>query len=851
MEERPAAEAIIPTVQQFLSSCPRSPPLCDLLPPWSAQADLRAELSLSLSQTPTEGSSTFTPLHSLHPATSTSVKSIMFTSHSQVKAEERKQEEEAWLEKAEKEGEEKERAEREAEERWQQEALRREEARLEAEEAQDVVEFPSEEIPRRRRSLFDINAAKRDMSAPLSVLATARNIERLQDIEYPEGVRGPREDLNKDAKDGKFRYLNIARALSICSPSCRYDRDFLIQFMHLCKEKPTNLPPLDILGIEPVDQSTFSMTRSGSGRHRHLASAITLTARQSSVGLGISSGSSPRPGAMPSPFGMGHLEIPRRSPGPLDINSAKRDMSAPPLSVLATARNIERLQDIEYPEGVRSPREDLNKDAKGGKFRYLNIVRALSICSPPCRYDRDFLMQFMQFCKEKPPNLPPLDILGIYQSTFNMTRDSGPHRQPASALTPTARQGSVGLGISSGFVPKPGLVPSPFAMGQFATQTSKLTSEERFLLSTGARSASVSGGPASLQFVRPATMTRTTSQGGPGGQAMGRKRTRTKRGDRGRGANRDAQFQQGSLEGSGFSAPGAVPILGAALEPVAPLEMSANRWVAWSTVRKPGAIDTESPELVDRKVRSLLNKLTMEKFDSISDQIIAWVNKSENEKDGRTLIQVIRLVFEKATVEVARSEMYARLCRKMMETISFEVGGQLFRKHLLNRYQEDFERGWFAKEAAAAKASDDQAIKAANENKGDESELYSDEYYAAQKAKCQRLGFIKFIGELFKLQMITKRIMHECVKKLLGNVANPEEENIESLCQLLKTVGQLLDVPKARAHVDVYFTRMKELRKSLNVSPRMQFMLQVMAEFRVLLALFLICFLTIGCDRAP
>jgi translation initiation factor 4G len=304
-------------------------------------------------------------------------------------------------------------------------------------------------------------------------------------------------------------------------------------------------------------------------------------------------------------------------------------------------------------------------------------------------------------------------------------------------------------------------------------------------------------------------------------------------------------------------------------QPIAPLVMSANRWVAWSTLRKPGITDTESPELVDRKVRSLLNRLTIEKFDSISDQIITWANKSENEKDGQTLIQVVRLVFEKATDEAAWSEMYARLCRKMMETISAEVqiddirssegkpvaGGQLFRKYLLNRCQEDFERGWFAKEAttaaAAAKTSDDQAIKAANEKRGDKSELYSDEYYAAQKAKRQGLGLIKFIGELFKLQMFTERIMHECVKKLLRNFENPEEEEIESLCQLLKTVGQILDVPKARAHMDVYFARMKELCKSLNVSPRMQFMLQVMAELRVLLTLFLNYYLTIGCDRAP
>ncbi|KIJ15597.1 hypothetical protein PAXINDRAFT_169050 [Paxillus involutus ATCC 200175] len=534
--------------------------------------------------------------------------------------------------------------------------------------------------------------------------------------------------------------------------------------------------------------------------------------------------------SMPPP-----LEIPRRRPGPLDISAAKRDNSAAPLSALATAKNIERLQDVEYPDGVKSPREDLNKDAKDGKFRY----------------DRDFLMQFMQLCKEKPLNLPPLDILGIEpvdQTSFNMTRGgSGRHRQASGTMTPsTARQNSVGLGITP-FAGKTGASPSPFAMGQFSTPTSKLTSEERFMLSTGVRSASVGGPPANMQF-RATAMTRTPSQGGPGGHPMGSNRTRSKRGERRNETNKVVLPQQG--QGYGFGAPGAMPILGAALEPVAPLEVSANRWVAASTSRKPIAPDADSPELVDRKVRSLLNKLSMEKFDSISDQIITWANKSENEKDGRTLIQVIRLVFEKATDEAAWSEMYARLCRKMMETISPEVqddgikntdgkpiaGGQLFRKYLLNRCQEDFERGWFAKEAtaaaAAAKASVDQAVKAANDKQGEESELYSEEYYAAQKAKRQGLGLIKFIGELFKLQMLTERIMHECVKKLLGNVENPEEEEIESLCQLLKTVGQQLDVPKARAHMDVYFARMKELCKSLNVSPRMQFMLQDVIELR-------------------
>lgn len=189
--------------------------------------------------------------------------------------------------------------------------------------------------------------------------------------------------------------------------------------------------------------------------------------------------------------------------------------------------------------------------------------------------------------------------------------------------------------------------------------------------------------------------------------------------------------------------------------------------------------------------------------------------------------------------------MYARLCRKMVEQITPNVqvdgirnaegkpitGGLLFRKYLLNRCQEDFERGWTQKESTTAytlaKATEDQAARDVNdkEKNKEESDLYSDEYYAAQKAKRQGLGLVKFIGELFKLRMLTERTMHECIKKLLSNVDNPEE--IESLCRLLSTVGQELDTTKARGHMDVYFSRMKELAKSSNVPHRVCFQLLV------------------------
>ncbi|KAG9125607.1 hypothetical protein FRC07_006896 [Ceratobasidium sp. 392] len=318
-------------------------------------------------------------------------------------------------------------------------------------------------------------------------------------------------------------------------------------------------------------------------------------------------------------------------------------------------------------------------------------------------------------------------------------------------------------------------------------------------------------------------MIRSTSQVGFGGASGSREPT--KRSKSQRGNNRGDNVRTG-----GFPTPANQTMI--SLESIAPLEQSEDWWITGSTQHTPQQIEARA--LIDHKVKLLLHELTMDKFDSITDQIIEYANKSEQEKNGSTLMQVTKLIFEKAKEEVGFSEMYPRLCRKMMERVSSSIqdetiqnaegqpitGGQLFRKYLLNRCQEDFERGWSAKEAAAASQANGEAT------------LYSNEYYAAAKARCQGLGLVRFIGELFKQQMLTERIMHECIKKLLSNVVNPEEEEIESLCMLLTTVGQNLDNAKARNYMDIYFERMQEMARGGNINSRMQFMLQDVIELR-------------------
>jgi hypothetical protein len=252
--------------------------------------------------------------------------------------------------------------------------------------------------------------------------------------------------------------------------------------------------------------------------------------------------------------------------------------------------------------------------------------------------------------------------------------------------------------------------------------------------------------------------------------------------------------------------------------------------------------EEDSPALVERIVGSLLMNLTTGDFDSISDEIIAQANKSEHESDGRTLIQVTRLVYESAIDNPTRSKVHGHLCWKMMNVLSPKVrdesiknsngkpivGGLLFRQYLLNHCQDDFERNCASKKAAAAPAAAPAAASRVNKKDADaEIELYSDEYYVSQNAKRQGFGLVTFLSELFKLHIVTESMMHECVQKLLDNDDNPEEEDIESLCALLTRIGNLLDTSLGRPYLNLYFMQMRGLAENPKATSRMRHVLLV------------------------
>ncbi|KAF2133426.1 hypothetical protein P153DRAFT_156723 [Dothidotthia symphoricarpi CBS 119687] len=511
----------------------------------------------------------------------------------------------------------------------------------------------------------------------------------------------------------------------------------------------------------------------------------------------------------PAPAQSKPLSATKSKPLPLKIETNKTVEPAQPTSgmqALKTSRFLQvRSELVKYPEGIQSPNPALNQGSK-------NRGR---------QYDKDFLLQFQEVFKEK----PSVDWdLKLKETVGDGSESAGPKSARPSSMSGGRQVSRPGVGQSS-------------VMGQFQggfnaggrTLPPGTTSAERFEKASGRGpmvnplAQMVQGGSGRGGFAMgPPTMSRTTSSfqphNGPNSPRSGS--------TRGKGSSRRGPPKENHRDAA------AMPLT--AGQELKPIERTQAGWKPHSATQPQQVAGHMAPDMVQRKVKAALNKMTPEKFDKISDQILEIAAQSKDETDGRTLRQVIQLTFEKACDESHWSSMYAKFCSRMLATMSMEirdenvrdkhnnpvVGGALFRKYLLNRCQEEFERGW---EINLPEAPEE----------GKEATMLSDEYYIAEAAKRKGLGLIQFIGELYKLGMLTLRIMHECVLKLLDFEGMPDESAIESLVKLLRTVGATMEAAEAGPKmINMYFERVEKVMNMDGLPSRLRFMLLDIVDLR-------------------
>eukprot|EP00747_Dinoflagellata_sp_TGD_P025844 gnl/TRDRNA2_/TRDRNA2_131522_c0_seq3.p1 gnl/TRDRNA2_/TRDRNA2_131522_c0~~gnl/TRDRNA2_/TRDRNA2_131522_c0_seq3.p1 ORF type:complete len:801 (-),score=192.88 gnl/TRDRNA2_/TRDRNA2_131522_c0_seq3:86-2134(-) len=244
---------------------------------------------------------------------------------------------------------------------------------------------------------------------------------------------------------------------------------------------------------------------------------------------------------------------------------------------------------------------------------------------------------------------------------------------------------------------------------------------------------------------------------------------------------------------------------------------SSNSWLAQQARSKD---QHDEDEKVERACRSILNKLTVEKFDSLYEQL----GSSCGIRSPNHLALLMREIFEKATVQHHFIPMYADLCvrlekdPRLASAMGPEGGPSSFRHLLLNQCQSSFEDLLESRARNSSTASDEDS-----------------ESQEQLEGLCKRraLGNIRLVGQLMVRGMLHSRLLVQCCDELLsGKDMCPEA--LECLCALLTVTGPTFDKPDYKHHdrFCAIFSRVAELTRDKTVHSRVRFLLRDVLDLR-------------------
>lgn len=235
------------------------------------------------------------------------------------------------------------------------------------------------------------------------------------------------------------------------------------------------------------------------------------------------------------------------------------------------------------------------------------------------------------------------------------------------------------------------------------------------------------------------------------------------------------------------------------------LKEAENAWKP-SFLQKSQQNDNDNAAELYKQVRSILNKLTATNFGVLSEQ---FQNLQIDTKEK--LEEVINLVFNKAVNEPNFSGEYAKLCQYLSHSSqkidSSSDERAYFKRTLIIKCQIEFEQHVANKnttEKALAPLTEE--LKA-YEKQGDLNGVNEIKARIAEEESILRrrlVSTVRFIGELYKLNMLTTNIMNKCINMLVREATpnqsntNQANEKLECLCKLLTTVGEKLERKPAK-----------------------------------------------------
>ncbi|KAK7196577.1 Eukaryotic translation initiation factor 4 gamma type 1 [Novymonas esmeraldas] len=195
---------------------------------------------------------------------------------------------------------------------------------------------------------------------------------------------------------------------------------------------------------------------------------------------------------------------------------------------------------------------------------------------------------------------------------------------------------------------------------------------------------------------------------------------------------------------------------------------------------------------VHHKVMSVLSRITPQKYGDLLEELVQLPLRQADETE---LHEIVMVFFDKAVQEPEYSELYARLFSELCgmkeseRELEAELRDRLFctrvSRELLRTCDEEFRR----------------PIELTADEKVDRTTgtPYSEEEVDMKRMRLKNrlVGNIKFVGELFKINIVTESVVEDMFKLLVGGFdpSNPVEREdyvFEVFATLIRTVGPTL-----------------------------------------------------------
>eukprot|EP01112_Ceratiomyxa_fruticulosa_P019949 TRINITY_DN6657_c0_g3_i3.p1 TRINITY_DN6657_c0_g3~~TRINITY_DN6657_c0_g3_i3.p1 ORF type:complete len:806 (+),score=186.38 TRINITY_DN6657_c0_g3_i3:256-2673(+) len=193
-----------------------------------------------------------------------------------------------------------------------------------------------------------------------------------------------------------------------------------------------------------------------------------------------------------------------------------------------------------------------------------------------------------------------------------------------------------------------------------------------------------------------------------------------------------------------------------------------------------------------------------------------------------TLKSAALLIYDKAIEKPEYIHLYATLCKKITEnftivsrTSEFPILNPegIFKRALLEKCQEEFELNL-------------RKIKEKEVPTGLPPWEIASWVESRPYVQKQMIGNVKFIGELYKQDVIEERVVNICLHELFDEENLRDAVIVEALCVLFTLVGPKIDNAKSRERVDQYFETFKALSAAPTLTPHVHSELEKLINLR-------------------